>query len=317
MKNKTKKSVSIVIVTIGKKNYLQKCLGCIKNQNYPVAQVVVIDNSLDPEFRKKIRNDFPWIELYPNSLNLLYALSLNKGIKLSRGEFILCLNDDTFLDKNFILEAIKGFWQNKNIGMVAGKILRRNKKTLDSTGLFLSLFRTAKERGYGKPDTGQFQKKGFVFGASGAAALYRRKMLDRIKEDNEYFDPDLGMFYEDLDLAWRANRLGWKGFYVPEAIAYHVRGGSFRPNSGLDKPLARRYLNSKLYAGLIKNRYLVIIKNERISNFIFHLIPFILYDLTAWIYTCIFHPKVIKIFLSNRKVLNAAIRKRSKTKPVN
>ncbi len=310
MNNKTDNLVSVIVVTKGAGDYLPKCLQSIKAQSYSLIQVIVIDNSLDESFAQNICHNFPWAQVIRSTANLFYSASLNTGIGLSRGEFILCLNDDVYLDKEFISEALKGFFLREDIGMISGKILRKDKKTLDSTELYLSIFRTAKERGYGKQDIGQFEKESFIFGPSGAAAFYRRKMLDKIREDKEYFDSDLVMFYEDIDIAWRANISGWKGYYMPKAIAYHARGGSFRPDSGLGKPVARRYLDDNLHAGLIKNRYLVMIKNEDMFNLILHIIPALLYDLCVWVYAGIFCPKVIKIFFSSKGFLRGAIQKR-------
>ena len=310
MKDKDPGSVCIIIVTRGIKDYLPKCLRSIMVQSHAASQVIVIDNSLDLKFAKDISVNFPWVQVYSSATNLFYAASLNKGMQLSEGEFILCLNDDVYLDKEFIKETLKGFFLRKDIGMISGKILRSDKKTLDSTGLYLSVFRTAGERGYGKPDLGQFEEEGQIFGPSGAAAFYRKKMLDQIREGEEYFDTDLVMFYEDLDVAWRANIFHWKGFYMPKAVAYHARGGSFRPDSGLNKPIARRYLDDKLHADLIKNRYLVMIKNENMLNFISHIMPVLLYDICAWIYISIFYPRVIAIFFCNISFLYSAIRKR-------
>ena len=302
--------ISVVIVTCGVKNYLSGCLESLQSQSHNCLEVIVIDNSLDSDFSERIKEKFPWIKIYSSERNLYYCFSLNKGIDLTSGEFVLCLNDDVFLDKDFIQQSLKGFF-NESIGMVSGKILRRDGKTLDSTGLFLSLYRTSKERGYAKPDLGQFEEEGFVFGASGCAAFYRRRMLDAIKEGKDYFDTDLRMFYEDLDISWRANKNGWKAYYMPKAIAYHARGGSFRPESGLDKPIARRYLNDQLYNDLIKNRYIVMLKNERLPRMILYLIPIMLYELCLWGYTLFFRPQAIKMFIHNKKYFLRAVKKRS------
>ncbi|MFA5199743.1 MAG: glycosyltransferase family 2 protein [Candidatus Omnitrophota bacterium] len=299
MSNNLKVSVSVVIVTSGSKDYLWHCIDSIKAQNYPEIEVIVIDNSLDPNFPAKIRQSFPFISLYSNPQNLYYGVSLNKGIEISHSEFILCLNDDVVLDPDFIRQALKGFLLNDNIGMVSGKILRMDGLTLDSTGLFLSIWYSAEERGYGQIDTGKFEKSGFIFGVSGAAAFYRRKMLEDIKEGRYYFDPAFRMFYEDLDLSWRADNRGWKAYYIPGAKAFHVRGGSFRPDSGLGKPVARKYLNDELHSDLIKNRYLTILKNATFAGFFMHLGAIIPYDLCAWSYVFFFRPKVVKVFLRN------------------
>ncbi len=288
----------MIIVTKGAKEYWQSCLNSVKEQAYSNLELIVINNSSDNAFESKLREYSSSIKLYSAGRNLFYAAALNKGIELSRGEFVLCLNDDLVLEKGFIAAALKGFLVNDNIGMASGKILRPDSLTLDSTGLFLSIWRTARERGYGKIDQGQFEKEGFVFGASGAAAFYRKKMLEEIKEGEDYFDGRFGMFYEDLDLAWRGQRRGWRAYYLPQAKALHTRGGSFRPDSGLGKGMARQYLNDELHCDLIKNRYLTIFKNETIFGLILHIIPILLYDLCVWGYVFIFRPGVFRIFFA-------------------
>ena len=261
MNEMSTKLVSVIVVSARQHNYLEACLESIQKQTYPHIELIVIDTYLE---------------------NLSYCQSLNRGIKESKGDFILCLNDDVSLKENFAEEAIKGFEISDKIGMVSGKILRMDGKTLDSTGLFLSIFRTAKERGYGCKDQGQFERPGYIFGVTGAVAFYRKDMLEQIKLGNEYFDEGFGFFYEDLDIAWRAQNYGWKGYYLPQAIAYHVRGASLRQTRGINKKFARNYISQDLLWRLIKNRYLTIKKNDNLLDFLLHL-PFILiYDIFTW-----------------------------------
>jgi len=304
------KIVSIIVVTCGVKNYLKDCLNSLKTQSYSTSEIIVIDNSLNPDFSQEINKDYPEIKLYSSPENLFYCAALNLGIDTSRGDFILCLNEDVILDKKFIEEVLKGFDVSKRVGMVSGKILRSDGKTLDSTGLFLSIWRTAKERGYGLKDLGQYENEEYIFGVNGAVAFYRRKMLEDIKINSDYFDTDYRIFYEDLDIAWRARNLGWKAYYVPQAIAYHTRGGTVRRDLGIDKPYARKYLSNDLHLDLVKNRYLTLIKNESYLDFLLHL-PFILfYDIVVWIYILFFKPSLIKDFILNLKYLKSAFQKR-------
>ncbi len=287
--------ISVIIVSAGVKNYIHTCLTSIFLQTYLPDEVIVIDNSLQPKFSQEINALYPSVKLYSANENLFYAAALNKGIALSQGEFVLCQNDDLVLDKAFIQEALQGFQLDQRIGSVSGKLLRSGGTILDSTGLFLSLWRSAKERGYGRPDRGQFDQPGFIFGVSGAAAFYRRKMLEALRLPEGYFDSSFRMFYEDLDLAWRAQRSGWRAYYVPTALAYHTRGGSFRPDSGIDKPLGRKYLNDQLHCDLIKNRYRTLLRNETWLDFLLHLIPILIYDLCAWVYIILFRPRMFKL----------------------
>ncbi len=304
------KLVSIVIVTCGIKNYLWPLLDSIKKQTYSDIEIIVIDNSLNSNLSREINECYPGIKLYSSPMNLFYCEALNIGIKMSRGDFILCLNDDVILDKRFIEKALEGFMVDKRVGMVSGKILRFDKITIDSTGLFLSLWRTARERGYSSKDIGQFEEEEYIFGVNGAVAFYRRQMLEGIKIDTDYFDRDYHFFYEDLDIAWRAQRFGWKGYYIPEAVAYHVRGGTARSVSGINKPYARRYLNTNLEIDLLKNRYLTIIKNESYLDFFLHLPAIAAYDFIVWAYILLFRLDIFKIFLLNLIYLKKALKKR-------
>jgi GT2 family glycosyltransferase len=228
---------------------------------------------------------------------------------MSSGDFILCLNDDVILHENFIEEALGGFSDGKT-GMVSGKILRMDSITIDSTGLFLSLCRSARERGYGRKDSDKYSHANYIFGVNGAVAFYRRAMLDDIKINSEYFDSDYRIFYEDLDIAWRAQNFGWRAYFVPSAIAYHARGATVRDPKGINKRYARRYLRNELHFDLVKNRYLTIIKNETFFGFLFHM-PFILiYEVFVWGYIFIFRFKSVNRMALILNALISAFKKR-------
>ena len=295
------KIVSVIIVTCGRLNYLKPSLDSIRKQSYENLEVKVINNTFNQELEKVIADGYPEVSLYSNFQNPYYCPALNLGISQSKGEFILCLNDDVVLDKGFIENALRGFGVNEKIGMVSGKLLRSDRRIIDSAGLFLSCWRTAKERGYGLKDRGQFEKEEYVFGVNGAAAFYRKKMLDELKINFEYFDSDFHIFYEDLDIAWRAQNSGWRGYYIPSAIAYHIRGGTVRRQEGLDKPYARRYLSDDMHVDLIKNRYFTIIKNESFPGLLIHLPYILLHDLIIWGYLLFSRPRLIKPFLAALK----------------
>ena len=313
MKEGSNKIVSIIIVTCGVRDYLRSCLDSIREQTYKSLEIIVIDNSLNANFRQRIIRNYPEIKLYSEPNNLFYSESLNKGIRASSGDFILCLNDDVSLDNKFIQESLYGFSLDSSIGMLSGKILRNDGVTIDSTGLFLSPWRTAKERGYGSQDRGQYDYPGYIFGVSGSVAFFRREMLEGVEISSEYFDSNFRMYYEDLDIAWRANLFGWRAYYLPNAVAYHIRGGTARQCLGINKPYARRYLGDELHLYLIKNRYLSIIKNESAFGFLLHLPFIIFYDLLSFIYVLFFRPSLFKKihlkfrylrpFLEKRKVI--------------
>ena len=294
--------VTLVIVSAGKSECLEALLSSAAQQTHSNRQVCLIDNSPGAGLSQRLGPAFPGISFFPGREPSSYCRALNQGIDAARGEFVLCLNDDIVLEPDFIERGLRGFSVDEKIGMVSGKIMRADKRTIDSCGLFLSIWYSPKERGYGEADNGRYEKEGYIFGVNGAAAFYRRQMLEDIKLAGGYFDPDYVIFYEDLDLAWRGQKKGWKAYYVPGAVAYHVRGASVRIEKGVGMPFARRYVPDELYAHLFKNRYFTLARNANPGGFLAHLPCIALYDALLWMHALACRPRL---------ALNALLRPRA------
>lgn len=275
--------ISIIVTTFNRKDLLKNCLDSVKRQIFKDIETIVIDNASSDGSAEMIKNDHKNVKLIENRQNLFFCKAYNQGIEASNGEFVLCLNNDVVLGAGYLKEVLRAVDLDEKIGMVSGKILRMDGKTIDSTGLFLGRNRKAVERGYGKRNKGQYEKAGYVFGVSGACAFLRRKMLEDIKDSNGYFDETFGMYYEDLDLCWRAHKKGWKAYYNPKAIACHLRGGT-SISQREERSLNLHYLSDDLKKKYIKNRYKCMIKNDTLWG-VFTNLPFIaLYEIKVWSY---------------------------------
>ncbi|MDD4909423.1 MAG: glycosyltransferase family 2 protein [Candidatus Omnitrophica bacterium] len=311
-----KETVSIIIVNHNRKEYLKRCLDSALCQSYPDIEVIAVDNASTDGSVELLKNMFSSVTLILNKDNEMYARAQNSGISQSRGQYVLCLNNDAVLDNNYVAECVKIMSEKKDVGMVTGKVLLMDGKTIDSTGQFLSRSRRPYDRGYRKKDKGQYATGGYVFGPGGAAPLFRRSMLEElslpaVNGGYAYFDEDYGMFYEDLDLAWRANRRGWRAYYNPKAAAYHVRGGSCQEKKTLflfrrDFVCLPRHLQSRL----IKNRYATIIKNESIAGFLSNGLFILGYDLKLFLYMFLLRPALFIDLFRDPGFLKYACHKR-------
>ena len=123
---------------------------------------------------------------------------------------------------------------------------------IDSTGIYFTPNMRHLDRGAEEIDHGQYDRLQYVFGASGAAAFFRRSFIDDVSVEGEFFDEEFFAFREDGDLAWRAQLLGWKCLYVPTAVAWHVR--RVTPERRKDLPLIINWHSAK-------NRFLMRGKN--------------------------------------------------------
>jgi GT2 family glycosyltransferase len=176
-------------------------------------------NAFD-SYEKFERNNNDLIIL-KNIMNYGFAKGNNIGIKFAlrvlNPEYVLLLNNDTYVKKNFLNELINATGGQKKVGIYSPKLLNAdNHEKIDSTGHIFSWGRIV-DRGYGKVDKGQFDDENRVIGAKGAAALYKREMLESIGLLKEKFITS----YEDAEFSWRAMRNSWKAVYVPTSIVYH------------------------------------------------------------------------------------------------
>jgi GT2 family glycosyltransferase len=205
-----------------------------------------------------------------------FSAAHNALIASSRGDFYLALNPDVVMTPEFIARLVDALGRDPRAGSATGKLLRLREvpppapDIIDSTGIVMLPSQRHLDRGADREDTGQYARAGEVFGASGAAALYRRTMLEDTRVGQEYFDEDFFAYREDADLAWRAQLLGWSCLYVPEAVARHGRRVTPERRAGL--PPAINYYS-------VRNRFLLRVKNQTAGHAMRFLMPALARDL--------------------------------------
>jgi len=295
--------VSIVIVTLNSSSCIKECLDSIASQTIKDYEIIVVDNgSTDNTIKILKSSDLPII-LNENRENLGFAKGNNQAISLSRGDYILLLNPDVVMSENYIEELLSQATANKKLGAVTGKLLRKNslpgKDIIDSAGHIAYKCRYFKDRGENEDDKGQYNTSGYVFSVCAAASLYRRKMLEDVKVKEEYFDGDFFSYWEDVDLCWRGQLMGWKCFYNPKAVAYHTRGHS-KENNKLEKGL------------ILKNRLLTILKNDSFKNILKDIHHIFAYEFFIFLETLFFYPSLaFKITFQCLKLFPSTFQKRA------
>jgi len=304
------KLVSINVLATNERDCLRRCLECIKRQTYSLIEVIVIDNASTDGTDEMLRNSFPEFPVITNHENLGYCRSHNVGIKKCQGDYVMPLNADVFMEPGFVEAKVKAIQSAANIGMVEGKLLRiaaagaeiPDDPTIDGVGVVVTRARRNFERGQCEPDGGQYDEAGFIFGASGAAPLYRREMLDDVEIESEFFDEDFFIYRDEVDLAWRAQWQGWRCLFTPDAVAYHVRG--YAPDKRKKMPRYFRQLQ-------LRNRYLMIIKNFSLPNIVRDLHHILWFEFRQWAYVPIFEPHLFKgLFGAIIRLLPKMLRKR-------
>jgi GT2 family glycosyltransferase len=251
--------VSVTVVTYNSGRFIKRCLESVLEQKYRDLEVVVVDNASTDGTVDILEQFADRCRIYYNDENIGFAAAQNQAIALARGDWVLTLNPDVLLLPNFIQAMVEAGQVDPKAGSVCGKLLTirpsfdlPEKELVDSTGIYFTPMLRHLDRGSQEVDNGHYLNFEYVFGATAAAALYRRQMIEDISIDNEFFDPDFFVYREDADVAWRAQLMGWRCVYTPLARGYHVRAVL---------PGNRRALPPVINMHSVKNRFLMRIKN--------------------------------------------------------
>ena len=251
--------VAITIVTFNSSRYIRRCLQHALSQDHPNISIVIVDNASSDDTPQILKDFEDRVAICYNRTNIGFAGGQNQAISIANADWSLTLNPDCRLTPDFVTRLLNAAQTDPAIGSVCGKLLAMTPDfepveppVFDSTGIYMTRNMRHFDRGSLQPDTHQYDAQEFVFGATGAACLYRREMIDDIAFRGEFFDDDFFAYREDADVAWRAQLLGWKCLYVPTAVAYHVR--SVLPSN-------RNELSPVINMHSVKNRWLLRIKN--------------------------------------------------------
>lgn len=280
--------VSVVIVTWNHREYLPKCLEALSGQSYQAIEVIVVDNASQDGSPEYVQEFAPFVDLIQMKSNIGFSAAFNLGVNRTDSEFIISLNPDVTAKTDFVAHMVKAAKQDHKVGIVAPKLFRADDdRYLDSTGIFLNRQRRPYDRGQMQLDQGQFDDNKEIFGACGAAALYKRTMLVDLAFNQEYFDESFFAYYEDADLAWRAKLRGWRCVYSPDAVAYHVRGWG----DTLRKSPIHRGDGPRL---ALRNHLLMILKNDTGPNFLYDAPIILISEISRLGYILIFRREALK-----------------------
>lgn len=238
--------ISVVIVNYEGESYLSECLDSLAGQSYSNLEIIVVDNASRDGSRKLVEQGYPCVQLVCLESNRGFAAAVNTGIGVSRGEFVVILNNDTRAESQFVKELYSALSEGSDATMATPKMLfARGPEIINSMGVGYSITGTNHDIGFGMKDGPQFDERNWVFGPCGGAGMYRRSIFDDVGP----FDEDFFMYYEEVDFSFRAQLAGHKCIFVPASRIYHTEGAS-----SASLPMSRNYY-------FTRNSLAVIVKN--------------------------------------------------------
>lgn len=259
-------SLSAVVLAYGADELLRESLGALRTALADVdaeTELIVVVNRGTARDRVGLGPTSEILVIEPGR-NLGFAAGVNAALARARGEWILLVNDDCVVDRRAAVSLLAAGESALDVGSVAAQVRFADRPgTINSAGIQVDVLGIAAERLLGSPVAESETELTEVFGASGAASLYRRELLDDIGG----FDESFFAYLEDADVAWRARMAGWRCLYAPEAMVYHHHSSSL----GHGSP-AKQFLVGR-------NRIRMLARNATTAQLRRHALGIVAYDL--------------------------------------
>lgn len=205
--------VSIIIVNYNGKELLQKCLDSLLKVNYDNFEIILVDNNSTDGTVEFITKNYPSLIIIKLDSNKGFAEPNNVAAKISKGKYLLFLNNDTVVTPNFISEMVKVMETDKKIAICQSLLLKPD-GSVDSSGDFIDHLGVVYNS---KTKIDEIRE---VSSAKGASMLVRSDIFEKL----DGFDQKFFITFEDVDLCWRSWILGYRVLIIPTSIVYHEGG---------------------------------------------------------------------------------------------
>ncbi len=214
--------VSVIIPNFNGMAYLDGVLSGLECQTVRNFEVILVDNGSSDGSCAFVASSYPWVHMIELPENFGFCKAVNEGIKASRAPYVLLLNNDIEVTPDFIEEMLAAIRRHKKAFSCAARMIQfHDRDRLDDAGNYYCALGWAYARGKGK-DIHTCEKEEKIFASCAGAAIYRRKIFEKIG----YFDEEHFAYLEDMDVGYRARINGYENWYAPKAMVYHVGSGT-------------------------------------------------------------------------------------------
>ena len=252
--------ITLVITNWNGKDLLRECLPSILKavafDSKRFYEIMVVDDCSTDDSLKFLEEEFPNVNRVKTPVNMGFQKANNYGIKKTDSRLVMPMNNDIKLDEDALFHLAEHFEQG-NVFSVSGKFFGFDGKTF-LYGNRGGYFKNGHFYLYEKEPDDNSQT---LFACGGAFMVDRKRYLELGGFDNLYHP----LYYEEIDLSYRALKRGWEVCYEPKSIAYH------KVQSTITKQEKKRSI--ELISA--RNNYLFVWKNILDPSFTLQFIFFI------------------------------------------
>jgi GT2 family glycosyltransferase len=213
---------AVLIAYDGPPETLTRAIDSLREQSVAPAQIICVDQSPDRRFASCLGAERS-VELLVSSGNLGYPSACNWAARRAEGDYLMFMNPDALAEPSCLEELVRASEDRPDVAIAGAQILLPDKQTVNAGDNTLHLSGLSWAGRYGLPAEDGPPRPAAV--VSGAALLVRRTAFTELGGYTEGFF----MYYDDVDLAWRARLRGWEVLFCPAARVVHdyefIKGG--------------------------------------------------------------------------------------------
>jgi hypothetical protein len=218
------KTLSVIIVNYKSEQFLENCLASLYSKYTPDVEIIIINNDATTKL-PEIAITFPQAKIINNQKNIGFGSAHNQGAKKAQGKYLFLLNPDTTVQTG-IEKALIFLENNPEVAIIGSNLVSLDKQTQSwIAGVSVCLSDLLKNN-FGliaSKKIWQSKTKIEADWVSGGAMFVRKNIFEKVGG----FDENFFMYFEDIDLCKRIQKLGNKIFYHPEIKIQHIGGASF------------------------------------------------------------------------------------------
>lgn len=210
--------VTIVIPNYKGKEYLLPCVRSLYENDHMQKKILIVDNASADGSIEEVQKFYPEIDCILLDKNYGFCRAVNIGIEKADTPYVILLNNDTVIKKDFVKYLIEAIKKDSRLFSVESKMIQYHDQTkIDSAGTYYNALGWAYAYGKDK-DAGAYNRYRKIFAACGGASIYRKEVFETIG----MFDEKHFAYLEDVDIGYRAKIFGFENAYEPKAQVIHV-----------------------------------------------------------------------------------------------
>lgn len=214
--------ISIVIPNYNGKKFLAPCLDSLRLQSFTDFEILIVDNGSVDDSLSFLKEQYEEVRCISLNQNYGFSKAVNEGIKAASASFVILLNNDTTVERDFVRELYTAIQKSEQIFSCSAKMVTMaDPAKIDDAGDFYTALGWAFAKGKGK-NQNEFQKPYPIFASCAGAAIYRKERIETLG----YFDEKQFAYLEDIDIGYRARIHGYQNMFVPTAVCHHVGSGA-------------------------------------------------------------------------------------------